>query len=81
MAAAFTVSAALHVYCALPPLGPAWAGVMGAFFLVQGAAVVLERATGAPSGWPRPAQHAWTLVWLLASSPLFVEPFLRAVEG
>jgi hypothetical protein len=80
-AAAFAVSAALHVYCTLPPLGLAWAGVMGSFFVVQGAAVVLERAPGAPGRWPRAAQHAWTVTWLLVTSPLFVEPFLRALEG
>jgi hypothetical protein len=81
LAAAFSASALLHVYVAWAPVGFAWALVMGAFFVVSGAAVLLERSLGVPERWPRPAQHAWALSWLLLSSPLFVEPFLRALEG
>ncbi|MEM6990212.1 MAG: MBOAT family protein [Myxococcota bacterium] len=78
VAAAFVFSAAAHVYLVLG-LDELWVVfAMGAFFVVQGAAAVLEGRLGVQR-WPRWAQHAWTIAAVAGPSPLFVEPFLRVV--
>jgi hypothetical protein len=77
---AFLLSAALHFYFCWPALGPVPALMMASFFVVQLPFVGLERVL-VLRRWPRPLQHVWTLGVLLLLSPLFVEPFLRVVEG
>jgi alginate O-acetyltransferase complex protein AlgI len=76
---AFFMSALLHAYLALV-VGVAMAAVMGAFFLIQGLLVHLERVAGIRR-WPLAVARVWTVVALFASSPLFVEPMLRIVLG
>lgn len=76
---AFLLSAAFHFLFMLPPVGPFWAGMMGAFFLLQMPFLWLERALGVVR-WPTLLGRAWTLTLLLGSSPLFVEPVLRIVD-
>jgi hypothetical protein len=36
----------------------------------------IEQAIGVRR-WPAAAGHAWTIAWMLALSPMFVEPVLR----
>jgi hypothetical protein len=81
LAAAFAFSAAFHMWLAWVPLDVAMAASMAAFFLVQGAAVLLERTLSRWRHWPARLRRAWTLAWVLIPSPLFVEPFLRIIEG
>jgi hypothetical protein len=76
---AFVVSALIHFAFMLPAVGPSWAGLMGAFFLLQLLFLWAERALKV-SRWPTPLAHAWTLTLLLASSPLFTEPVLQLVD-
>jgi hypothetical protein len=78
-AAVFTVSALGHASFMLPAVGPLWAGVMGAFFLLQLPLVWLERVL-AVGRWPVPLARLWTVVGLGASSPLFIEPVLQIVD-
>jgi len=78
VAAAFLCSAIIHAYAALAGAGLAMAGLMLGYFLLQGVLVLLERPLGV-ARWPRAAAHAWVLGVMVATSPLFVEPFLRAV--
>ena len=76
--AAFAVSAVFHAWLYFVALGlPAAASAAG-FFLLQVPAVVLE-AKLRIARWPALAARAWTLTWLLATSPLFVEPLLRGL--
>lgn len=80
LAATFAGSALLHFWIAAVPLGLEMAAWMAAFFVVQGGVVWLERSIGVRR-W-RPARaHAWTIVVMLATSPLFVEPFLRMLPS
>jgi len=74
----FVVSAIGHAYPVLVALDPPMAAMMGAFFLAQGVFVILEVRLGA-SRWSRTARRAWTVTIMVASSPLFVEPALRAL--
>jgi len=74
----FVVSALGHCHPVLVTLGPAMAAMMFGYFLVQGLAVAVETRLGVAK-WPRPLQRSWTLVIMLATSPLFVEPSLRIV--
>jgi hypothetical protein len=74
--AGFAASALLHFWLVAVPIGIAWAIPMGLFFLVQGAFALVETRLRIVR-WARPWQHAWTVVALLGSSPLFVEPMLR----
>lgn len=74
----FFVSALGHAYPVLVALGPAMAAMMFGYFVVQGAFVVVEMRLGATK-WPRPLRRAWTIVIMLGTSPLFVEPALRVV--
>jgi hypothetical protein len=72
----FVASAIVHFWLVLPGAGYKLASMMGAFFLVQGVLVVIERAIGVHR-WQRPWQHLWTVSGLLVSLPLFLEPLLR----
>jgi len=77
---AFFVSALLHMWLAWVPLDLPLALSMGAFFLVQGGLIGIERAIG-QRHWPAVLRRIWTLSWMLVTCPLFVEPFLCIVEG
>jgi len=76
--AAFAVSAALHAWMYYAALGLRAALSVSLFFLLQAPVVLLEAKLGV-ARWPRFFAHAWTLGWLLLSSPLFVEPLLRGL--
>ncbi|EAU62001.1 conserved hypothetical protein [Stigmatella aurantiaca DW4/3-1] len=78
-AAAFGVSALGHAYFMLPAVGPFYAGMMGAFFLLQLPWLGLERVL-AVRRWPAPLAHLWTVSLLGGSSPLFIEPILQIVD-
>jgi hypothetical protein len=80
MVLAFVVSAFIHFAFMLPAVGLSWAGMMGAFFLLQLPLLRAERALNV-SRWPTPLARAWTLALLLASSPLFTEPLLQIVDS
>jgi hypothetical protein len=74
----FVVSAFGHAYPILVALGPAMAAMMLGYFVVQGLVVVAEARLGI-ARWPRAARRVWTIVIMLATSPLFVVPCLRVV--
>ncbi|MEJ7732509.1 MAG: hypothetical protein WKG00_25300 [Polyangiaceae bacterium] len=74
----FLVSASGHAYPVLVAVGPAMAAMMFAYFVVQGAVVAAEAPLGV-ARWPRALRRAWTLVIMVGTSPLFVEPCLRVV--
>ncbi|HEX8795938.1 MAG TPA: MBOAT family protein [Polyangiaceae bacterium] len=78
MALAFAASAVMHAYIALVAAGLVMAGIMLAYFLVQGALALIERPLGVPR-WSPIAGHAWTIALMTATSPMFTEPFLRCV--
>jgi hypothetical protein len=80
LALTFVVSGLFHFTFMLPAVGPFWAAMMGAFFVLQLPLVWAERALGV-SRWPTPLARMWTLTLLLASSPLFVEPVLQIVDA
>ena len=74
----FLVSGFTHAYPVLVALTPAMAVMMFGYFVVQGVAVAAETRLGVTK-WPRALRRAWTLVIMLATSPLFVEPCLRVI--
>lgn len=76
LAAAFVASAMIHFYVAWAPAGVELAVLSGAFFLVHGALVGIERALGVRR-WPPAAGHAWVLGAFACTLPLFLEPALR----
>lgn len=76
LAFAFVVSAAVHAWLAAVALDLEMTACMGGFFLVQGAAVLAERALGVER-WAPPLARVWTWTVMLTSAPLFIEPFLR----
>jgi hypothetical protein len=78
--AAFAGSTALHFWFAWVPLDLVGGAMMASFFVIHGAAMLLERQLGVAS-WPRAVRRAWTLAWLLLPSPLFIEPALRMLAG
>ncbi|MBI2373192.1 MAG: hypothetical protein HYV07_04270 [Deltaproteobacteria bacterium] len=80
LAAAFALSTLLHVWIMLPVGGGAMSGLWAAYFLLQGAIVLLERRLGVAS-WSPVAAHLWTLTLMVGTSPLFVEPMLRVYPG
>ena len=67
-----------HAYPVLVALGPAMGAMMLGYFVVQGLAVIAEPRLGVAT-WPRAARRVWTVVIMVATSPLFVEPALRVV--
>ncbi len=79
---AFLVSAAFHAYAVWVALGAvrglAMAAWMFAFFVAQALVMILERALRV-TRWPQTAGRAWTIAWMLALSPLFVEPVVRVL--
>jgi len=74
----FAVSAFGHAYPVLVALGPAMAATMFSYFVVQGVFVVAETRLGIAS-WPPAWRRSWTIVIMLATSPLFVVPCMRIV--
>jgi hypothetical protein len=54
---------------------------MAAFFCVQAVPVALERRWPALRRAPIAVRRSWTIAWPVLPSPLFVEPFLRMLEG
>lgn len=80
IALGFAVSAIGHAVPTLVALDVTMAAMMFAFFLVQGVFVLAEAKLGV-ARWSRPARRAWTVTWMVASSPLFVSPVLRAMLG
>ncbi len=79
---AFFVSAAFHAYAIWVGLGffagAAMAAWTFAYFVAQALVMLAEQALGARK-WPSAAGHAWTVMWMLALSPMFVEPVLRVL--
>src|SRR4249919_3093757 len=67
---AFAISASIHAWMFYAGLGWRAAVSGGAFFLLQAPVVMLESKLRV-ARWPAPLAHAWTLSWLLATSPLF----------
>ncbi len=76
--AGFVASGIGHAYPAFVAIDLSTATMMFAFFFVQGLVVILEGRL-AVSRWSRPARRVWTMTIMIASSPLFVEPALRAL--
>ncbi len=79
IALAFAVSAALHAYIFWPAVGARLALMVGLFFAVQPLFVLAERALTLRRR-PVWVARAWTLGALGLSSPLFIGPFLQAIE-
>jgi hypothetical protein len=73
---AFVASGAFHFWLVAVPIGVAWAIPMAAFFVLQGAAALIETKLSVRN-WSRLAQHAWTVTAILGTSPLFLEPMLQ----
>ncbi|HKO93127.1 MAG TPA: MBOAT family protein [Polyangiaceae bacterium] len=78
--AAFAASALLHLYFTWAAIGLGGAVLMAAFFLAQVPLLWLEQRWY-QAGWPSPLRRLWTLGWLALTSPLFIEPMLRIIEG
>jgi hypothetical protein len=74
----FVVSAFVHAYPVLVALGPAMTAWMFGYFVVQGLILIAELGLGI-AAWPRPLRRSWTILLMIATSPLFVEPALRTV--
>lgn len=76
--AAFVASAVLHAYLAIVSVGIVMALVTFAYFVVQGVAVLFEIAIRVDKR-TRFVRRVWTLAFMIATSPLFVEPALRVI--
>ena len=72
----FLVSGAIHAWPMLAGLGPVAALSTVVFFVFQGVVVLAESWLSIHS-WPVAMARVWTLVILLASSPLYIDPCLR----
>jgi hypothetical protein len=72
----FLVSGAFHAWPMLVALGPFAALSTVVFFVIQGGVVLVESQLRIHT-WPVALARAWTLVILLASSPLYIDPGLR----
>ncbi len=72
----FFVSGVLHGWPILVALGTSAAFSMVLFFVLQGVFVLAESRLSIHT-WPVALARTWTLVTLLASSPLFIVPTLR----
>ena len=76
---AFLVSGVLHSWVILVAIGISGALAILLFFVVQGAFVLAEHRLRIHA-WPVPVARGWTLVVLLASSPLIIDPYLRVFD-
>ncbi len=74
----FLVSALTHAYPVFVAVGLPMAVIMFGYFVVQGLAVAAESRLGV-ARWPRAWRRTWTVVIMVGTSPLFVEPCLRVV--
>lgn len=74
--AAFAWSTFLHAFMVAAALGLAPAATMGSYFVVQGVGVLVESRLTVHR-WPRPLAHAWTILWVVGPSWLFVGPLLE----
>jgi hypothetical protein len=74
--AAFVVSALLHAYLVVISLDAKMTLLMLGYFLVQGLLVLVEVKLKVPK-WSPVAGHAWTIFWMVLTSPGFVEPAMR----
>ena len=72
----FLVSGAFHAWPMLAALGTVAALSTAVFFVFQGVVVLAESRLRIHT-WPVAMARAWTLVILLASSPLYIDPGLR----
>ena len=72
----FLVSGAFHAWPMLVGLGTVAALSTVVFFVFQGVVVLAESRLRIHT-WPLAMARAWTLVILLASSPLYIDPGLR----
>ncbi len=72
----FLVSGAFHAWPMLAGLGTVAASSTAVFFVFQGVVVLAESRLSVHT-WPVAMARAWTLVILLASSPLYIDPGLR----
>ena len=72
----FAVSGFLHAWPMLVALGASAALSTMAFFLLHGLFVLIENRLRVDR-WPIAAARVWTLLILLASSPLYIDPGLR----
>jgi hypothetical protein len=73
---AFAVSALLHAYLVAVSSDVTMTLLMLGYFLVQGLLVLLEVKLKVPK-WKPFAGHAWTIFWMVLTSPGFVEPAMR----
>ncbi len=76
----FAASALLHFWVTLAAAGQTMAASMAAYFLIQGALVLAERAL-AVRHWQNPLQRAWTAGCLLLPLPLLLDPLLAITFG
>jgi hypothetical protein len=74
----FVVSAAMHAWVFYAGGGIPAALSVALFFLLQAPWMMLESKLRV-ARWPAPVAHAWTIGWLLLTSPLFVAPVLEGV--
>jgi hypothetical protein len=81
---AFLASASFHAYAIWVGLGffagltmTAWTF---AYFVAQAIVMSVEQVLGVRR-WPMAAGHAWTVAWMLALAPMFVEPIARLLES
>ena len=76
---AFLVSAAMHAWLLLVAVGASAALSMATFFCLQGMFILAEDRFQV-RGWLVPLGRVWTLTILLATSPLFICPFLSLLH-
>lgn len=76
---AFAASALLHAYFTRVALDTRQALLMGSFFLLQFPLVLAERRLKV-TRWPALPARLWTIALLLATAPLFLEPYLSFFE-
>ena len=74
----FAASAAMHAWVFYAGLGLRAALPMALFFLLQAPWLMLESRLRV-SRWPAWIARAWTVSWLLLTSPLFVVPVLEGI--
>jgi hypothetical protein len=70
----------LHYWFVAVALGSRWGLLMASFFALQGVLMVVESRLR-QRRWPPIARRIWTICAVGGTSPLFVEPFLRILEG
>ncbi len=80
IAAAFAASTILHFWVSWVPLGGLAGLLMGSFFLVHGAALMVERKLRV-AHWRTGLRRGWTIAMVVGTSPLFVEPMLQILAA